>query len=161
MTIRTRKRKTTGKVWVGIDLSLTGTGLVFLDESGEIVKKKLIKTGPKDIIEVRILYILKEISMELKDLDIFQINIEGLSFGSRGQSMLELGGLHYYVKINLFRRGYNYKTTPPTTLKKHITGKGTAKKELMLLKIYKKYGIEFTDNNIADAYALARYGMEN
>jgi hypothetical protein len=29
----------------------------------------------------------------------------------------------------------------------------------MLLNIYKKWGIEFRDNNIADAYSLARMAL--
>lgn len=159
---RTRKRKPINqKVWVGLDLSLTGTGLIFLNESGDIINQKLIKTTPKDTIEVRILQILKNIRLALKQKDIIQINMEGLSFGSRGQAMLELAGLHYHIKIYFFRKNYKYQTIPPTTLKKHISGKGNSKKELMLMKIYKKYGIEFSDNNLADAFALARYGMEN
>ena len=42
------------------------------------------------------------------------------------------------------------------TLKKYATGKGTAKKQEMLLQIYKRWGVEFNDDNAADAYALAR-----
>jgi Holliday junction resolvasome RuvABC endonuclease subunit len=45
---------------------------------------------------------------------------------------------------------------PPMTLKKYATGKGTSKKQEMLLQIYKRWGVEFNDDNAADAYALAR-----
>ena len=45
---------------------------------------------------------------------------------------------------------------PPMTLKKFAAGKGNAKKQEMLLQIYKRWGVEFTDDNAADAYALAR-----
>ena len=45
---------------------------------------------------------------------------------------------------------------PPMTLKKYATGKGTSKKQEMLLQIYKRWGVEFSDDNAADAYALAR-----
>jgi Holliday junction resolvasome RuvABC endonuclease subunit len=45
---------------------------------------------------------------------------------------------------------------PPMTLKKYATGKGTAKKQEMLMQIYKRWGIEFNDDNAADSYALAR-----
>jgi crossover junction endodeoxyribonuclease RuvC len=41
-------------------------------------------------------------------------------------------------------------------LKKYATGKGTSKKQEMLLQIYKRWGVEFSDDNAADAYALAR-----
>jgi hypothetical protein len=36
------------------------------------------------------------------------------------------------------------------TLKKYATGKGTAKKQEMLLQIYKRWGVEFNDDNAAD-----------
>jgi Holliday junction resolvasome RuvABC endonuclease subunit len=45
---------------------------------------------------------------------------------------------------------------PPMTLKKYATGKGTAKKQEMLLQIYKRWGVEFNDDNAADAYSLGR-----
>lgn len=45
---------------------------------------------------------------------------------------------------------------PPTTLKKYATGKGNAKKQEMMLQMYKRWGVELTDDNAADSYALAR-----
>jgi crossover junction endodeoxyribonuclease RuvC len=45
---------------------------------------------------------------------------------------------------------------PPMTLKKYAAGKGNAKKQEMLLQIYKRWGIEFNDDNAADSYGLAR-----
>ena len=45
---------------------------------------------------------------------------------------------------------------PPMTLKKYATGKGNSKKQEMLLQMYKRWGVEFNDDNAADAYALAR-----
>ena len=42
------------------------------------------------------------------------------------------------------------------TLKKFAAGKGNAKKQEMLLQIYKRWGLEFTDDNAADAYSLGR-----
>jgi crossover junction endodeoxyribonuclease RuvC len=41
------------------------------------------------------------------------------------------------------------------TLKKFVTGVGNAKKNEMLLKTYQAWGIEFNDDNAADAYGLA------
>jgi crossover junction endodeoxyribonuclease RuvC len=45
---------------------------------------------------------------------------------------------------------------PPMTLKKFASGKGNSKKQEMLLQMYKRWGIEFNDDNAADSYALAR-----
>jgi len=46
---------------------------------------------------------------------------------------------------------------PPTSLKKYIAGKGTGiKKNQILLAVYKKWNVEFNDDNAADSYGLAR-----
>ena len=46
---------------------------------------------------------------------------------------------------------------PPTSLKKYVTGKGTGvQKNQILLHTYKKWGVEFDDDNAADSYGLAR-----
>lgn len=45
---------------------------------------------------------------------------------------------------------------PPTSLKKYVTGAGNAAKDNMLLGVYKKWGVEYKDNNLADSYGLAR-----
>jgi len=45
----------------------------------------------------------------------------------------------------------------PASLKKYVTGKGTGiQKNMILLHTYKKWGVEFTDDNAADSYGLAR-----
>lgn len=45
---------------------------------------------------------------------------------------------------------------PPKSLKKFVTGNGNAAKDNMLLGVYKKWGKEYGNNNLADAYSLAR-----
>jgi crossover junction endodeoxyribonuclease RuvC len=44
----------------------------------------------------------------------------------------------------------------PSTLKKFVTGKGNAPKDLMLMEVYKRYGVTFTDDNLCDGFALAK-----
>jgi len=73
---------------------------------------------------------------------------------------MQLAALHFYLRIRLYNEMKSYIITTPTTLKKFITGKGNAKKELMLLKVYKKWGKEFDNNNICDAYSLAEYAKQ-
>lgn len=155
--------------FVGIDLSLTGTGFVILNDKEEIIHQKLISTTVKDSTEKRLITITDYLVDEIVKLyevdddtllnDKLFINIEGLSFGSKGQSMLELAGLHYFLRCRLYALHHSnltYETIPPTALKKWICGVGTAKKELMLLKVFKKFGVEFSDNNICDAFCLAK-----
>ena len=46
----------------------------------------------------------------------------------------------------------------PSQVKQFATGKGNANKEVVLQQVYKRWGVEFNDNNQADAYVLAQIG---
>ncbi len=48
-------------------------------------------------------------------------------------------------------------TMVPGQIKKFITGKGNAKKELILKEVFRRYDFDTSDNNIADAFAIAKY----
>jgi Holliday junction resolvasome RuvABC endonuclease subunit len=50
---------------------------------------------------------------------------------------------------------------PPTVLKKYVTGKGNASKAQMMEGVAKKWGPQFDNDNLADAYALAQYCKES
>lgn len=150
----------TTKHFIGVDLSLTGTGAVVLDEDAKILTQHLVVTKPVLEIEVRFKFIVDELDFCWKAVNVDEVYIEGLSFGSRGSSMLESAGLHYIFRYELHRKETKFKIIPPTSLKKWATGKGQAKKELMLLKCYKRFGVEFEDNNLCDAYLLARMSLE-
>jgi len=155
--------------FIGIDPSLCSTGFVCLNENGELEDSQLIKTVPAQVIEERLIIINRTIQ-DL--LDKYQIRhndgykhealvyIEGLSFMAKGNAILQLAGLHFFLRINLYKRfDLKYEIIAPTSLKKFVTGKGNSKKELMLLEVYKRWGIEFKNNNLADAYGLSRMAM--
>ena len=147
--------------FVGIDPSLTGTGVCVIDRDAGVETEKLITTTPKLTIEQRYEKIMTELSFVWKIVRLHGIYIEGLSFGSRGQSMLELAGLHYLIRFHMHTLEVPYRVIPPSTLKKFITGKGNAKKEMMLLHCFKKFNVEYSENNMCDAYCLARYALDN
>jgi Holliday junction resolvasome RuvABC endonuclease subunit len=150
--------------YVGIDPSLTGTGLVILNKDGVITYQELISTKPSTEIEFRFEHIVNKLKLALsKEEDVHpKVCMEGLSYCSKGQSVLELSALHYMIRmmLRMFLK-VPYEVIPPTVVKKFVSGSGAAKKELMLLNVYKKWGVSFEDNNLADAYSLARYCMEN
>jgi len=87
--------------------------------------------------------------------------IEGYAYGSQMANMLgELGGT---VKLSLVKaRAYMAENAcypyivSPSMLKKYATGKGNVQKNQMLLQVYKKWGVEFKDDNAADSFALAQ-----
>lgn len=44
----------------------------------------------------------------------------------------------------------------PTALKKYVTGSGSSGKDVVILHVFKKWGVEFSSNDQADAYGLAQ-----
>jgi Holliday junction resolvasome RuvABC endonuclease subunit len=70
----------------------------------------------------------------------------------------ELGGV---VKLSLYEYFIEPELAhplivPPTSLKKYVTGKGRVEKNQILLQVYKKWDVEFNNDNAADSYGLAR-----
>ena len=141
--------------YVGIDLSLRGTGLARLTEDGGYIGSKVIK--PKYRGYVRLAEIRDKIIVELplspRDC---KICIEGYSYMSSNSATFPMGELGGVVRLMLVERGYLAYLVPPSSLKKFVTSKGNAPKDLMILKTYKKYGWEFSNNNECDAFGLAQ-----
>jgi crossover junction endodeoxyribonuclease RuvC len=147
--------------FVGIDPSLTACSVCVLDTNCNIIEQKLISTKCTQTIEERILYIYSKIEEVILDYPTCKIYIEGLSYSSNGQATLDLAGLSLFIRTSFLSNYINFTVTPPTTLKKFVTGSGKAKKEQMLLQTYKRWGVEFSDNNTCDAYCLSRLCLEN
>jgi crossover junction endodeoxyribonuclease RuvC len=150
------KNCTTDPKFVGLDLSYSGTGLIVLDNIGEILEQKLISTDSKDDTEDRLIQIENEIKFIPNIVGLKVVFVEGPSYSSRGDQMLQMGALNIFIRIFFRKNKVNYRVIAPPTLKKWVAKTGRAKKEMMLLHIYKRWGIEFENNNLADAYGLAR-----
>lgn len=135
--------------YVGIDPS-TKTGFVALDEGGNVLRaKELIGVGNED--PKRMASLIGEVMSFVKPDDI--ICIEGFGFSS--QQAIQLGGIGWGIRIALFRRGISYTEVSPAAVKKFATGKGNAKKDEMVLPIYRKWGFEHSSDNVRDAFVLA------
>lgn len=145
-------------ITAGVDVSLTGTGVVVL-ENGKIKKQKLIKTKPRgdkpvDELE-RLIYILGEIIIDLEECQL--VAIEGLAFMARNTTALvQLSGLNYLLRYMLNKDGVAFIIVAPTSLKKFVTLKGNSDKNVVMMEIFKRYGETLPDNNIADSYGLSR-----
>lgn len=89
-----------------------------------------------------------------------EVIIEGYSFMSKHNlvTMAEVGTV---IRFFLWQENYDYIELPPTALKKFVTGKGNCKKDLILLKVYKRWGFETDNDNIADAFGLGMYCVHN
>jgi len=146
--------------FVGLDLSYTGTGLIVLDSQPEILEQKLVKTNKEFSTEERILQIEKEISFIPNIIGLHSVFVEGPAYSSQGNQMLQMGALNFYVRIFLLKHKIPYTIIAPPTLKKFACGTGRAQKDFILLNVYKKWDVSFEDNNLADAYVLARMALE-
>lgn len=152
---------------IGLDLSLVATGFINLID-GKLEKKILIKSkpsGPKPTDELKRLQgILANITDEVgitneigKFPFIDMVAIEGLAYMAKNTtSLVQLAALNYFVRERLYVFNIPFVIVAPTTLKKFVTGKGNSPKDVIMLEIYKRYGVSIMDNNLADAYGLAR-----
>lgn len=153
--------KTKDPLFAGIDASLTGFAIVLIDINGNIVEKKLKSTKPNKSYEERFIELENEFKFIANVLSLKGLYIEGPSYHSKGRAVVEMGGLNYFVRMFFYKKNIDYKIITPTELKKFVTGKGTAKKELIIAHVYKKWNIMFESNDLADAYSLARMALED
>ena len=147
-------------MFVGVDPSYNGFAIVVVDKNGDIVEQRLLSSDSKKEADERIIDLEEGFKFIPNIICLHSVCIEGPSFSSNGQFILQMGALHFYLRIFLLKKKANFKIIAPGTLKKFVTGDGRAKKDLMLLKVYKKWGVEFEDDNLADAYSLARYALQ-
>ena len=149
----------TVKYFLGLDLSLTSTGYCLMNQEGGILASG--KLTPKKLSGVeRLKFIQDGINSVLRCYDLSEVFLEGYAFAAHMAYAHEIGELTGVIKMLLHSMGVPFRSVGPTSLKKFVTGRGNAKKNEMLLAIYKKWGIEFKDDNEADSYALAKYGVE-
>lgn len=149
--------------FIGIDPSMNSTGLVILDDDYKIILSKIISSDKKADNAIRIKSLGDNIIHEIvkyQNIEPITCCVEGISFSSNGRGTAQQAGLHYYICTQLIRQDVEYVVCPPTTLKKFVTGKGQCHKDLMLLKVFKKWGEEFESSDLCDAYSLARYGKD-
>jgi len=147
-------------MFVGLDPSFNEFGIVVLDQKANIIEQKIITSDSNLDADERIIQLENSFKFIPMICSLCSIYIEGPSFSSNGQFSLQMGALHYYLRIFLIKNKTEFKIIAPGNLKKFVTGKGNCKKELILLKVFKKWGVEFDNNNLADAYSLARMALE-
>lgn len=149
-------------LYIGIDPSLTGTGLVSYQTAYEIPIVKTFTVGNKNATKSmdarlrRYDKLLGEILVWLP-AGSSGIAIEGYSFGSKGNTLTglaEFGGiLRFHLIVD---QGLRVVEVPPATLKLFACGKGTADKGTVKLAVWKRWKVEFDNDNETDAYVLAR-----
>jgi Holliday junction resolvasome RuvABC endonuclease subunit len=155
-------------VGIGIDQSLTGFALSAVNTLNPTEHITWVYKSPyfgvERLADIRQWLIDHFEYLEEQGAILQDIAMEGTVLASH--AALVLGELSATVRLAIFDyfdedddRRFPLKV-PPMTLKKYASGKGNAKKQEMLLQIYKRWGIEFNDDNAADAYGLARMAAE-
>lgn len=149
--------------YIGIDPSLIGNAVVIIDSEGKILKEDLICTNIECYInpEQRILDIFEQLDYITKTPNLVKIYIEGLAYSTSSMSLFERCGLLYMLTTTFLKEDIPYSVIPPPQLKKWHTTDGHAKKDLMICVAKCKWGIEFTDDNICDAYCLAMMALDD
>ena len=147
-------------MFVGMDPSFNGFAIIVLDKDANIIEQRLIASNTKAEIEDRLIELEAGYEFIPNINCLHSVFLEGPAFLANGKFALQMGALHFMIRLMLKRKGVNYHVIAPGTLKKFVTGKGNAKKDLILLKVYKKWGVEFENDNLADAYGLARMALE-
>lgn len=143
---------------MGIDPSFDGTGIVTLNVDGRWADECLVKTSPSKSVIERSQLIWEKVSEAIRLVRPQLIVIEGLAFAGKGRGVMGTGYLGYRLREHFEEVKIPYIEPAPTALKKFVTGKGNCAKELILQQVYKRWNMEYSDNNLADAYGLAQLG---
>lgn len=145
---------------LGLDMSVAHTGYCLYNLSTKEKKQGLIEApdGMKGM--ERLAYIrdhVLDIPLRNGDLQSTLVLIEGYSFASKGQAIIDLGELGGVIRLGMYVLHIPYLEIPPSRNKKFIGG-GTLQKNRILLEVYKRFGEDLTDDNVADATVLMYLG---
>ena len=153
MTVGDRMTVTTV---VGLDLSLTATGIARASAGNPVLALDVIRTPLKGMD--RLDYIDTEICRHIA-IGVDLVVIEGYAFGRPNQAahLGELGGI---IRHSLWSNGIRYVDVPPSNVKKYATGRGNAPKPDIRMEVYKRFGVDYADDNACDAFVLAAMGLD-
>jgi len=148
--------------FIGIDQSLSCTGVVCCDLKMRIKQAFCIPTNPDSLNEARIDWVGSSISslLRVEGKQLHFVALERPAYAGSGQRDV-LHGVYWEIRRRVYR--YNpdldIKLIAISSWKKFIAGNGRATKTQVKRAIERKYGHEFNDENIYDAYGLLRYAV--
>jgi Holliday junction resolvasome RuvABC endonuclease subunit len=152
-------------IYLGIDPSLTGSGLVLINEDYSILD--MIKFSTPAMGVERLFHLQNKLLEVLnKYTTIRQICVEGPALRETGK-IFDLGQWAGIIYLELYKRSLDFTVVAPMQLKKYVSAIGKNQgKQVVMLDVFKNFGEEIRDNDLADAYVLARiahdfYGLCN
>lgn len=153
-------------VVIGFDASLTKVGLSVLGAESLRHATLLFKPKLRGVARLQEIYEFTTDTVGYVDswFDLQDVTLENYAMGIRGGKTFSIGEGGGAVKLALWHQlGARELACPtlvtPTALKKFVTGKGRVEKNQILLAVYRKWGVEFSNDDQADAYSLARVGL--
>jgi len=144
---------------VGLDLSLTGTGIASIGDTTNVatLKSKGSEAASLDERQVRLHNLTLDIITRAVFGDI--VVIEQPAYGQTGGSHHDRSGLWWLVIDALVPEVERIVEVTPQTVKKYATGKGNASKDEVLAAVVRRYpNVPVANNNEADALVLAAIG---
>lgn len=143
-----------GKRYLGVDPSLTCTGLALLEERR--LSTWTLKPGCVGIN--RLIWFKGTMTNQLRALCPTAVILEGYSYGSPSSAhpIGELGGI---LRVVFWELGLPLYIIAPNTLKKFVTGHGQGGKGPIPLHLYKRWGVTVEQEDEADAAGLAFLGL--
>lgn len=142
---------------MGLDPSLTATGVALPDGRVMVLQPpKCCNRGMR-----RLAWLRNKVLALIVGYEVGLVFIEGYSYGSRHSHAHSLGELGGVLRLAIHEtNGVEYIDVPPSSLKKFATGKGNAKKELVLVEAVKRLGYQGSNDNEADALWLRALGHQ-
>jgi hypothetical protein len=147
--------------YVGVDPSLTNFAAVAVTSADDRMPETLLvrsnQKGARRLDDIRRLFCLWLEKIHAQD-PIEHVVVEGYANGMKfgREAMGEIGGL---TRLCLYDALGDVEVGYPTIVQpnqlKIFAGCGVKKQE-MLLTIYKRWGVEFREDNVADAFVLAQ-----
>jgi crossover junction endodeoxyribonuclease RuvC len=146
--------------FVGLDLSLTASGIALVDTTPPERHVDVIKMPARYRGADRLHRILVDIARRVSKWAPDLVLIEGYAFGrhNRAHQLGELGGV---VRLWLYEKRIPYLEIPPSKLKGYAAGRGNASKDEVFGETIRRLGYQGHDNNEADALWLATMALDH
>ena len=145
-------------LFLGLDLSLTGSGVYVLDEHGNTVVAECLSTKHYGV--ERLFFLREKLLAAINTNEITLACLEGAAMHETGR-LYDLGNWAGIAMLVLYDKGIPFISSAPLALKKYVSGEGKSKgKETILLDIYKNFGIEIRQDDEGDSYILSRIARD-
>lgn len=140
---------------MGLDLS-TKTGVAVVDKGLKLVHGAEYEfEGESGFTRCGLLAqtVIDLVGEHSPSLVVIEAPITSAKFNNYAQTEIAVA-----VRFALWQADIPYVDVSPSSLKKFVTGAGNCNKNLVMMLVYKQWGIECPTDNIADAVGLAMWG---